>query len=164
MSKRSMLAWTAAAAWMAVIFILSHQPGAVSSGLSSGVTEFLLNLSEGIFKGLDTEINEIQFLVRKNAHFFAYLILGILLLNAIRKKGSLQLQDIILAIVASILYAVSDEIHQLFIDGRSGEVRDVLIDSAGAAIGIALYGAIYRLVDKTKNRNSANRTGKGIGK
>lgn len=159
MSKRSMLAWTAAAAWMAVIFILSHQPGAVSSGLSSGVTEFLLNLSQGIFKGIDTEINEIQFLVRKNAHFFAYLILGILLLNAIRKKGSLQLQDIFLAIITAILYAVSDEIHQLFIDGRSGEVRDVMIDSAGAGIGIGLYCAIYRLVDKTKKR-----TGKGIRK
>lgn len=155
MSKRSMLAWTAAAAWMAVIFILSHQPASVSSGLSSGITGFILDLFNGIFPGMDTEIHEIHFLVRKNAHFFAYLFLGILLLNAIRKKGGMQLREILSAFIASVLYAVSDEVHQLFIDGRSGEVRDVMIDSAGAATGIALYWGIYKLLVKVKERKTA---------
>lgn len=42
------------------------------------------------------------------------------------------------AFVIAVLYACSDEIHQLFIDGRAGQVADVLVDASGAAIGCLL--------------------------
>lgn len=155
MPKQSMIAWALAGGWMAVIFILSHQPASVSSGLSSEITEFLMDLFKGIFRWSDAEIEGIHTLVRKNAHFIAYFILGILLLNAIRKNGNLQFRYISLAFAVSVLYAISDEIHQLFIDGRSGEIRDVLIDSAGAAAGIAAYCLIFRLSEKRKNRKTS---------
>ena len=155
MPKQNMIAWALAGGWMAVIFILSHQPASVSSGLSSGITEFLIDLFKGIFRGSDAEIEGIHTLVRKNAHFIAYFILGILLLNAIRKNGNLQFRDISLAFAVSILYAISDEIHQLFIDGRSGEIRDVLIDSAGAATGIIFNWAGNRIVEKRVMRKTS---------
>ena len=47
-----------------------------------------------------------------------------------------------------ILYAISDEIHQYFVPGRSAEIRDVLIDVLGANIGILLINKIFELGGK----------------
>ena len=46
-----------------------------------------------------------------------------------------------------ILYAVFDELHQIFVPGRGVELRDVLTDSAGAVTGVFLYKGAKRLVN-----------------
>jgi VanZ family protein len=53
------------------------------------------------------------------------------------------------------LYAVTDEIHQTFVSGRSAEVRDVLIDTIGASIGVVLYWAILRIIKKRRLTENA---------
>lgn len=131
-------AWTAVVAWMALIFILSHQPAAVSSGLSSGITEFLLGLLKGVFPDSNAGIDKLHTFVRKNAHFTAYFFLAVLLVNAFGKWRKLTGRALLVSFLVAVLYAASDEFHQLFIDGRSGELRDVAIDSAGAAVGVLL--------------------------
>lgn len=52
-----------------------------------------------------------------------------------------------------ILYAISDEVHQLFVPGRGGQVRDVIIDSAGAIAGILGYNGLSRIRSKKYNIN-----------
>ena len=47
------------------------------------------------------------------------------------------------AIGLSILYSCTDEFHQLFINGRSGSIKDVLIDSIGILIGTYLYKLLF---------------------
>ena len=81
---------------------------------------------------------KIDYPVRKAAHASEYAILGILLTGAIldiRKPWKRQLPACFLIGAA---YAASDEFHQLFVPGRSGQIRDVMIDSAGVAAGIIL--------------------------
>ncbi len=146
--KNKKWAWIAVVGWMSLIFILSHQPASVSSGLSSGITEFLLGAIAEWFPGSGAEVEQFHTLVRKNAHFIAYLILGVLLVNAFGKWGRLNSRHLVAAFVIAVLYAASDEYHQLFIEGRSGEVRDVLIDSAGAATGIGLCWLFSLLIQK----------------
>ena len=51
---------------------------------------------------------------------------------------------IIIAFLGTFLYACSDEFHQLFIPGRSGEFRDVMIDSTGGIIGIVFTTFIVK--------------------
>lgn len=51
---------------------------------------------------------------------------------------------ILIPLIICLLYSISDEFHQLFIVGRSGEVRDVLIDTIGALTGIYGYYLIKR--------------------
>ncbi|MCM3610478.1 VanZ family protein [Planococcus sp. MERTA32b] len=148
--KNKKLAWAAVIGWMSIIFILSHQPASVSSGLSSGITEFLLGTIADLFPGSAAEAEGFHTLVRKNAHFIAYLILGVLLANALGRWGNLSVQPLLSAFAIAVLYAASDEFHQLFIEGRSGEVRDVLIDSAGAATGIAGCWIAGLLIRKKK--------------
>lgn len=141
---KQILSWLAVILWMALIFYLSSQPVNDSNRLSNKVTESIIVIIEKVTPRFQLDINMMNHIVRKNAHFFAYLVLGILMNNAIRLNGVQGFKGILLALVICILYAISDEVHQLFVSGRSGQVKDVLIDSAGAIGGIGLYLVILR--------------------
>lgn len=78
-------------------------------------------------------------LVRKTAHFSIYLLLGLSIISLLKEYRQININAIIIALIISILYAVSDEIHQMFIPGRSGELLDVILDSLGSITGIYLY-------------------------
>lgn len=89
--------------------------------------------------------NFLIFIVRKSAHFLIYLILGLLMISFITEFGVIDYKCLLLAIFLSFLYACSDEVHQLFVVGRSGEIRDVLLDTFGAVIGCFVYIGINKL-------------------
>lgn len=139
MSTFKMLSWAAVIVWMAFIFLLSHQPAEESRELSRGMTEVIVEKIEKIAPQKKFEFHKLHYLIRKNAHFFAYLVLGILVLNAVRRSGDKEIQSLGIALIVCVFYALSDEIHQLFVPGRSGEWRDVMIDTAGALFGMGLY-------------------------
>ncbi|WP_152656713.1 VanZ family protein [Oceanobacillus sp. CFH 90083] len=148
------LSWTAVIFWMVLIFYLSHQPAAVSNELSSGITEMIVNTLEKLASSFQLNIGELHHIVRKNAHFFAYFILGVLVLNGLRRSGVYGKKGVGIALLICILYAITDEVHQLFIPGRSGEITDVLIDSAGASVGMAVYLVISRLTEWRRDRRT----------
>lgn len=137
--------WGATVIWMGIIFFLSHQVAAESSDLSAGLTAFLLELLQTVIPQFEIILADFGFFVRKAAHFTAYFVLGILLFAAFGRSRVLGIRRFIYTFVIAMLYAVSDEVHQLFVPGRSGEVRDVLIDSAGAFMGIIVYLLIVKL-------------------
>ncbi len=138
---------------MAVIFLLSHQPAAESNELSKGVTEIIVETIEKIVPDSGIETVEFNNYVRKYAHFFAYLILGVLLMNAFsRRQNSRLLADIKASLLVCVIYAVSDEIHQMFVPGRGAMVTDVLIDTAGAMLGILIYALIRTMIIKAGNK------------
>src|SRR5574344_1718614 len=117
--------------WMIVIFMFSNQSANVSTGQSNVIVNALMNLFGNI--------PNLSFIVRKCAHFTEYLILGLLVYNMIRCT-EFKLKDMLLiSILICSMYATSDEIHQLFIDGRSCQVFDVLIDTMGSLSGIIIY-------------------------
>jgi VanZ family protein len=124
---------------MLLIFNLSSQVAEQSGQLSTGITKVIVDTIENIFPQADLNINEWDHIIRKNAHFFVYSILGILVLNALRKSGATGMRSVVMALVIGVLYAASDEVHQLFVNGRSAQVTDVLIDSAGIGVGIGIY-------------------------
>ncbi|MBM7661670.1 VanZ family protein [Bacillus mesophilus] len=148
---KKFISWTAVILWMGLIFYLSSQLATESSKLSRGVTDVLLESVEKIAPDSKLHISDYNHIVRKNAHFFVYLVLGVLVINALdrRKKRSM-----LLAIGICILYAISDEFHQLFVPGRGAQVKDVFIDSAGACIGIVVYNLISRRIEGQGPRSS----------
>ena len=121
--------------WMIFIFIMSS----FNANDSANQSNFIVFFISHIFN-----INNLvllSFIVRKLAHFTEYLILGILIYNY-----SLKLD---LSTLICLLYAISDEIHQIFTPGRSCQIKDVIIDLLGAICGILI---IY-LYNKRKTRN-----------
>lgn len=147
-----LLSWVAVFLWMSLIFYLSHQPAAKSSELSNNVTEVIINTIETVAPKAKIEKGDLHHLVRKNAHFLYYLVLGILAISALRINGVRSYRGILLALLICILYAISDEVHQIFVPGRSGEVRDVIIDSSGAGTGILVYSVVSWVSEKMNGK------------
>lgn len=131
--------WLLVVLWMALIFYLSHQPATESNSLSTGITERVVAIIERVTSDIDFDVRNFNHIVRKNAHFFAYLILGVLVSNALKNNGIKGSNRFIIALLICVLYAISDEVHQLYVIGRAGQVKDVIIDSAGAIVGISGY-------------------------
>ncbi|QCX34380.1 VanZ family protein [Caloramator sp. E03] len=75
--------------------------------------------------------------------FFVYLVLGILLLNALRRNDVIRNNSIVILIC--VLYAISDEFHQVFVPGRGPNIRDVFIDSTGTLVGILIYLGVKKV-------------------
>ena len=148
------LSWLAVLLWMGLIFFFSHQPGEESAALSGGMTRWIHTILTAL-PLIDFEINVLHTLIRKSAHFFVYLILGVLILHAFLESRVTLLRASVYAWLLATVYAATDEYHQTFIPGRVGDVMDVVIDSLGAITGIAIYVIVYRLWQWQKTRTGA---------
>mgnify|MGYP004566601119 FL=1 len=124
--------------WMIFIFIMSSFDATSSSNQSN----FIVDIITSIINIKD--IGLLSFIIRKLAHFTEYFILGILVINFITRYD----KKIIIAILLCIIYATSDEIHQIFVPGRSCQITDIMIDSLGSIMGIYLYKLITKKCKK----------------
>ena len=142
--------WISVLLHLGLIFYFSSRPAIQSKELSGNITEIVVQTVERIApnRAAELDVRRIHHLIRKNAHFFSYLVLGILVLNALRRSGVYGFKGIMIAFLICVLYAISDEFHQTFVPGRSGELMDVIIDSVGAASGILGYLGIGRIIKR----------------
>lgn len=145
---KKFLPWFAVLLWMGVIFYLSHQPATVSNQLSTSITEEIIKNVQKVIPDSDSKLENLNSIVRKNAHFFIYLVLGILVTAALRILGFKGIRLVLFALLICVVYAISDEFHQYFVDGRGPQFKDVQIDSAGAILGISVTTLIAWLVKK----------------
>jgi VanZ family protein len=138
MNKRKTILWLAVILWLVLIFILSAQPVHKSNGLSKAIAEKIIEFIKKIFPKENINLGRFNHYLRKTAHFFAYMILGILMMNVLKIIGVDGGKRIILALLICIIYAISDELHQLFVLGRGAQVKDVIIDTIGVSVGVGL--------------------------
>ena len=136
--------------WMGLIFFFSSQPADDSKELSTGVTEVILSVVEAVAPESDLFVDHLHHFVLKNAHFLIYFVLGILVVRAFRLSEIQGKKSIVFALAICIVYAISDELHQLFVPGRGAQVKDVLIDSTGAFVGIIIYSWLKGLRRSSK--------------
>lgn len=151
------VAWTAVILWMAFIFSMSAEPAVESDKTSGGVAELILKIFVPDFEELSSAeraemVDGIQHAVRKSAHFCGYTLMGILLCIAFSGHFERNRHILPSAFVAGALYAASDEFHQRFVPGRSGELKDVLLDSSGVAFGILLFILVVMLKRRRAKR------------
>ena len=149
--------------WMTLVFYLSNQISDESSKLSGGITRAILNffnLLEG--KTLEQQL-AIETIIRKLAHFSIYALGGILILLHVNLYKIKTNKKVIISWLIGTAYAMTDEIHQLFISGRSGEIRDVCIDSLGVITGITILLIIFKIVGAglvSAQQKEGNKSGK----
>lgn len=135
--------------WMLVIFNFSSQNGSKSTKTSDVVTSMVVNVTTSVTnkdiprEEVKKKVEDSTFLVRKTAHFTEYLILGILVLQLLSDYTKINKRMLIVSLIICYLYAVSDEVHQIFISGRTAKVLDTFIDGAGSLVGITIY-SIYQ--------------------
>ena len=152
--KKKLILWILIFVWMITIFMFSAQNGDESSELSQGfLRTFILrftpdNISEDI-------VNMMEYIIRKCAHMTEYAVFGILVFYQIKlyRLFEKEWNRIVMAVICVMIYASTDEIHQLFVGGRSGRFTDVLIDTAGGFIGIM---AAAFIAERHQGKNGGN--------
>lgn len=128
--------------WMGVIFSFSSMTGTQSSAVSNPISSELAHIIKGIIPALSIEQLEkitdiLEVIVRKTAHMTEYGLLYLWWYIALCQNG-VRKYALWLSFLLAAGYGATDEIHQLFVSARSGQVRDVCIDSLGAGIVMVL--------------------------
>ncbi len=147
MKNKKVMPWLMLVAWMGFIFIMSNTNGTRSSEQSQWVVDVLRFL--GI--NLESFLAELATLiVRKLAHFTEYLILYFLFYKVIYMyfgKG----KALLISLMFVFLFSCTDEFHQLFIPGRDGNFKDILIDTSGGMFGLIIICIINKIRDSNKS-------------
>ena len=145
---KKILKWIIVIAVMILIFVLSAQSREESSRLSRSFSTNILWFMESI------TIENIITPIRKAAHFFIYFVLGISAFFAVGEHTEKLLKRVIASGLICLIYAASDEFHQIFVPGRGAMITDVLIDFAGSMFGIGICSVLKRMRDKAKRVSS----------
>lgn len=147
-----------------MIFLLSSDVAEDSSMKSSAVTELLLKIWSFFRNSDGTPTTEIvvdlfplalEKIVRKLAHFFEYLCVGLLSYSLVLMwwKGKVWNGRIVIG-MQLLLSASLDEIHQYFVPGRYAAVKDVVIDCAGGITGMVIIGMVFAMRKYKRNKRS----------
>lgn len=136
-------------AFVCFIWGNSLVPGKESGALSLSIRDFVNNILRNI--GINAEVT--NYMVRKAAHFTEHMFFGACLLVTLRSYTKDIIRYLSNILFIGLLVPVIDEFIQLFIDGRGGEIKDVIIDFSGILTGIIIASIIVRLVDRNRMRN-----------
>lgn len=156
--QNRIIKWILVIGCMLSIFAMSHLDS-VKSWYMTGKVLTTIEQTTDETSDLDYS-EEIQYysaqesamlILRKSAHVIEYFVLFLLLFNALYKPSSLR-NNMVIASVIAVVYAVLDEIHQLFVPGRSGTVLDVLTDSLGVFMGCLAILVVVKLNSKKKEK------------
>ena len=133
--------------------MFSSQDAEESGNLSNTfVTEFIVSHYDG-YKDMSAEeqrdfVDTLDIIVRKGAHICEYMILCFLNYLWLFAYGVYQRigrnKYLLLSVAMTVFYSITDEIHQTFVPGRSGNVTDVLIDSIGSVIATLIVLIIIK--------------------
>lgn len=151
MKRRRTLIYALPLFVMVFIFIQSALPDSLSGRESGLVVSLLLQF-------IEANPDKLSFIVRKCSHFLEFLLLGATLVPAVRQWRSGRLESAPeagnrrgsfigagMSWLTGTVYAMTDEFHQMFVAGRSCELRDVMIDSAGVLCGVLIIASVHRL-------------------
>jgi VanZ family protein len=125
---------------MGLIFSFSNQTGTSSSSLSTKVlTRIAITIDKDMTdEEIDEFVDKYSFIIRKVAHLTIYFVLGILAYINLKEYMKVTPALVIYSIIFCLVYASTDEIHQLLVNGRSGNIYDVILDTCGSTLAILI--------------------------
>lgn len=140
--------------WMGTIFYLSSMNTNESNGRSKVIVSDIVEIvgkithREYTLKEKEALVEKFNKPIRKCAHASVYFVLSILVLNFLLALHSNLEKKYVLVFFMTIficfLFALTDEYHQTFVYGRTGQFRDVLIDTSGALIATSIFTILYK--------------------
>lgn len=156
------LSFVPAVVMMYIIFQFSASPALESTGVSSGVCMKIVNLADETLElGYSYEhkaylAQKIEYPVRKLAHFSEYALLAVCVALPFYVYGLRGIWLVLLTCFICGGYACTDEFHQSFVPGRSPQLKDVCIDTAGAFCGVIFTRIVGFIGRKTVFRPLCN--------
>lgn len=139
--------------WMVLIFSFSSRSGTMSSQDSNHVgmmigEVFIPDFDQWGQERQNDFADAVDHPVRKTAHAMEYAVLGFLTAGIVADKRKCWKWNILLPWLIAAGYAATDEFHQLFVPGRSGQISDVILDSAGAFAGVWIMAGLGKIRKK----------------
>ena len=135
-------------AWMLIVFSFSNQGGTKSSNTSRKVTVTVVQIiSDKPIEENEQLIEKVDKVIRKLAHYTIYTIGGFLIMNYAYTTDRSKKEKILYSMAFGAGYAVTDELHQFFVAGRSARIFDIGIDTLGVSTGILIYLIIRKIID-----------------
>lgn len=132
--------------WLLVIFVFSSMNENTSHIQSQKVVQKIYTNKQTVENNKIIKKNKYDQKIRKIAHVTEFAILNILFVNLIYQlKEKFKLKYLIISIILTFVYACTDEIHQIFVQGRTSSFIDVLIDTAGAITTSLIIYVIYKI-------------------
>ena len=125
----------------------SGQPGTQSQGLSREIVAWLFSLLGQ--EPTPEMLGVVNYFLRRGAHLFLYFCMGLGLCGALQWQRKVQAW--LPAMALGVVFAATDEYHQLFSGGRTGKPTDVILDACGLALGCGLSYLIRRIYSKRHN-------------
>lgn len=145
--------------WMVTIFSMSGQSSEQSDETSGNLIRTVLSVIVKDYDNLskkeqDDIVKQYQHFTRKAAHFTEYFILGVLIYNVFFSLSFKGWRWYLISAVIGAVYSVTDELHQLLVSGRACQVKDMLLDTSGVILGIAVFAAVIALIDRIRQKKS----------
>lgn len=134
MNQKRILLWLVLLSWMFLIFHLSNQPAVISAETSKQVSQQILEIVQE--NPTPQAVRSFDSFLRNSAHFGLFLILGLLTYPTFLVQGYSKAK--MKSIFFGIFYALTDEIHQIFVEGRAFQLRDLGLDIAGVILGCSM--------------------------
>ena len=151
---KKIILWIAVFGLSAQIFGFSGATASESGNTSKKISAVVFEVVKDIFPIAPEAEEDAYFLcdkiIRKTAHFTEFLLLSACTLLLSRSYRLKLKTSALIAGVYGLIYAITDEVHQLFVPGRSCEVLDVCIDFAGVLTGIAITSFVILQCRKRK--------------
>lgn len=163
-NKKMIFCWILVIIWASFIFFMSNMNTEESNGKSKAtlndVVEKTVNTTNklGITDKHPSQskmkqvIDKFNYPFRKVAHASEYFIFTILVINALLNSGVRGKKIILISILICFMYSCTDEFHQTFVSGRTGQFSDCLIDTLGGVFGCLVYKIIIK-INKLRNKH-----------
>jgi VanZ family protein len=146
MKDKFIIRWLPVFLWAIIIFITSANPNPYRALPASWNIQTLPIQSDPGSKKITRDEILGRFL-----HAAEYLVLAACITRALVGRGDLRIGLLIMALGLSALYALSDEVHQLYVPGRAFELGDLALDLAGSALGIISF-ATFLILQRRRTR------------
>ena len=139
--------------WMITVFIFSNEKATESKVTSRKVTIAIVQA----ISGKDISDNEkllvsVDKIVRKLAHYTLYTVGGVLIISFAYTMDKTKKEKILYSIAFGVCFVITDEVHQLFVPGRTGRLLDVGIDTLGIITGILIFLIIKKMIGAVRNK------------
>ena len=146
--------WIILIIWMALIFIFSAQTAVQSDAMSSGLVSKIAHVFIPQYDHLSESerlviLKNGDVIIRKLAHFFIYFVFSLMFLSVLDQYKFRSSRKYLLSLLICLLYALTDEWHQVFVAGRGPGLLDVGIDFLGILVGLGVFALRMR---KKKNK------------
>lgn len=150
--------------WMTIIFVFSAQQAEESGEMSGSVAIQILDGAERVF-GIDLSeldrfhmVEKLSYPIRKSAHMTEYAILALLAFLFWQAFGIERKRAYRFSFFLAVVYAATDELHQIFVPGREGKFTDVCIDAVGALIGLWILWMVQRKMCRLRGKDCEKQT------